>query len=169
MSEGHPGTRRGLHAHPARLPNDGKSLLVQISTLVVTSALTVGVGVFGFWLAAYIDEKDAARADQILCTSSVLQLRESLISLKRGYSIDRSDKPNRLADWDEVRFALDQVTFACGSALRGDEKIAAAYAEVREALSSELVTAFQGYWDDATVISAVAWTDDALDALASGR
>ena len=135
---------------------------IELVSLVVSSALAVGIGVFGFWLASYIDSNGTARDEHEQCTNSVLDLRESLISLRRGYDVDQADRPNRLADWDEARFSTDQVIYTCKSSLEHNLALTKEFNEVRGRLENELLRAYQGHWTQGNTDLAIEWTGSAL-------
>ena len=132
----------------------------------MTSVLTLCIGLFGFWLAAFIDASGTTRANQLQCTDSVLSLRSSLVALRRGYEVAPTDKPIRLADWDEVGFAMDRVNYTCEPTLSQSATVFEAYGELQRSMSGELAVADQGQWDERNTLAMVAWTGSALKYMA---
>lgn len=157
------GRKRGSSKHSWR-----SIFRIELVALLVSSILAVSLAVFGFWLAAFIDANGIARAEHLQCTNSVLSLRESLISLRRGYEVDKADRPNRMADWEQVRFSLDQLTYTCKSSLQDEVELSMAYGQVRADLKGELDLAYQGHWETTNVDMSIEWTGSALKYLSAG-
>jgi hypothetical protein len=79
-------------------------------TLTVVLTLIVG-----WYIPVQIDSNATRRDRRQVCVQRVLEMRAELVNLQRGYLVDRSDKPNRLADWDSNWKTVEIVGDACES------------------------------------------------------
>ena len=57
-------------------------------------------------VAEKLDRDSAVRDRAVACRTAIVSMHEKLMTLRRGYSLDRSDKPQRLADWDDAADAV---------------------------------------------------------------
>lgn len=102
--------RKKVVACFARLRKWGTRHSLELLSIAVTVAI-------GIWIPIAIDSGQATRAKVDVCTTGILTSRHDLDVLLRGYAIDRSDKPNRLADWDTALSSLEIVHVTCDSSL----------------------------------------------------
>ena len=139
---------------------------------LLSIAVTVAIGL---WIPIAIDSGQVARAKVDVCTTGILNSRHDLDVLLRGYAIDRSDKPNRLADWDTALSSLEIVHVTCDSSLVSGGSLLKEHPPTNfETLFAHFVHTRNldrtGEWtdEDRGIVEAMnAWTESAVANLAS--
>ncbi len=138
--------------------------------------LTIISGVvIGLWIPTQISINESAEADAQRCLEQVLALRESASSLQRGYSVDRADKPNRLADWDDTLSRLELTKASCETDSIDDRQFlmrvdddGASFLSVESAFRESMEDSASGRWTEGTqnrVLGIELWTSWAVGAL----
>jgi hypothetical protein len=144
-----------------------------------TIAIAVGVvgvaatSLVGISIPIAIDNQASSRDTRQVCIKSILELRSVAADLVRGYAVNRSDEPNRLADWDAVQSGLDVVAISCDSnaVMRGDllrtptRGDTSSFEDVRSALLNEKELDRSGNWTQQSVdvvSQMINWTTWAL-------
>lgn len=144
---------------PRRRALSGGAVLSIVSLLVSIFAIY-----FSWRVSVDIHESSEASAEQQFCTDALISFRSELLSLKRGYENDPSDKLSRLADWDEAVLRMDEVVVMCHEPLSATESRGdmASFEYSRSAAQQEYHDAYLGEWSAGNTNQFIYWTGQAL-------
>lgn len=92
-------------------------------------------------------------------------MHDKLMTLRRGYDLDRSAKPERLADWDDAIDAVLLVKFSCTDQSKAKRYAFSEYTAEVPLVRYQHDIAYQGLWDETDVVKLINWSNAVIESL----